>query len=79
MSACPKCSTADGGEMVYSTCTVRKAENEDVVQRLLANHPELELAELPEPLGNVFSGGMAAIFPHHFGSDGFFIAKLRKK
>ena len=70
---------ADGGEMVYSTCTVRKAENEDVVQRLLANHPELGPAELPEPLGNVFSGGMAAIFPHHFGSDGFFIAKLRKK
>ncbi len=70
---------ADGGEMVYSTCTVRKAENEDVVQKLLANHPELELAELPQPLGSVFSGGMAAIFPHHFGSDGFFIAKLRRK
>ena len=70
---------ADGGELVYSTCTVRKAENEEVVRRLLENHPELELAELPEPLGSVFKGGMAAIFPHHFGSDGFFIAKLRMK
>ena len=70
---------AEGGEMVYSTCTVRKAENEDVVQELLKNHPELELAELPEPLGSVFRGGMAAIFPKHFGSDGFFIAKLRKR
>ena len=70
---------AEGGEMVYSTCTVRKAENEDVVRKLLENHPELELAELPEPLGSVFKGGMAAIFPKHFGSDGFFIAKLRKR
>lgn len=70
---------ADGGEMVYSTCTVRRAENEEVVERLLAAHPELELMELPQPLGSVFKGGMAAIFPHHFGSDGFFIAKLRKK
>jgi 16S rRNA (cytosine967-C5)-methyltransferase len=52
---------ADGGELVYSTCTVRKAENEEVVRRLLENHPELELAELPEPLGSVFKGGMAAI------------------
>lgn len=70
---------AEGGELVYSTCTVRKAENEEVVEKLLAAHPELELAELPEPLGSVFKGSMAAIFPKHFGSDGFFIAKLRKK
>ena len=69
---------ADGGEMVYSTCTLRKAENEEVVKRLLESHPEIELAELPQPLGSVFSGGMASIFPKYFGSDGFFIAKLRK-
>ncbi|MBQ1519059.1 MAG: 16S rRNA (cytosine(967)-C(5))-methyltransferase RsmB [Ruminococcus sp.] len=69
---------ADGGEMVYSTCTLRKAENEEVVKRLLEAHPEIELAELPQPLGSVFSGGMASIFPKHFGSDGFFIAKLHK-
>lgn len=70
---------AEGGEMVYSTCTLRKAENEEVVKRLLEAHPEIELAELPQPLGSVFSGGMASIFPKHFGSDGFFIVKLRRK
>ncbi len=69
---------APGGELVYSTCTLRREENEQVVQRLLESCPGLEPAELPEPLGSRF-GSSAAIFPSHFGSDGFFIAKLRLK
>lgn len=66
-----------GGEMVYSTCTLRKAENIYVVEKLLANHDEIEPVVLPEPLGKKF-GSNADIFPCHFGSDGFFIAKFRK-
>lgn len=66
-----------GGEMVYSTCTLRKAENEYVIERLLANHSEIEPVPLPEPLGEKF-GFSASIFPCHFGSDGFFISKFRK-
>ncbi len=68
----------EGGEMVYSTCTLRKAENENVVERILREYPEMETVRLPEPLGSRF-GCMASIFPVHFGSDGFFIAKLRKR
>ncbi|MCM1506394.1 MAG: 16S rRNA (cytosine(967)-C(5))-methyltransferase RsmB [Ruminococcus flavefaciens] len=68
---------AVGGEMVYSTCTLRKAENEQVVEKLLADHPEIEPVMLPEPLGEKF-GISASIFPCHFGSDGFFISKFRK-
>lgn len=68
---------AVGGEMVYSTCTLRKAENEQVIEKLLANHSELEPLMLPEPLGKQF-GSSASIFPCHFGSDGFFISKFRK-
>ncbi|MDE5771544.1 MAG: 16S rRNA (cytosine(967)-C(5))-methyltransferase RsmB [Ruminococcus sp.] len=66
-----------GGELVYSTCTLRKAENEQVVEKLLSNHPEIEPVRLTEPLGEKF-GSSADIFPCHFGSDGFFIAKFRK-
>ncbi|MDE6034688.1 MAG: 16S rRNA (cytosine(967)-C(5))-methyltransferase RsmB [Ruminococcus sp.] len=66
-----------GGEIVYSTCTLRKAENENVIERLLSGHNEIEPVPLPEPLGGKF-GSMASIFPCHYGSDGFFIAKLRK-
>lgn len=66
-----------GGEMIYSTCTLRKAENDEVCDRLLENYPELEAVDLSGILGEKF-GTRASIFPCHFGSDGFFIAKFRK-
>lgn len=69
---------AVGGEMVYSTCTVKKAENDDVVKKLLANHPEIELAEIPEIMGNKMENP-ATLFPFRIKDcDGFFIAKFRK-
>lgn len=68
---------AVGGEMVYSTCTLRKAENIQVVEKILAEHKEIEPVILPEPLGKKF-GSSADIFPCYFGSDGFFISKFRK-
>lgn len=67
---------APGGEMVYSTCTLRREENDAVVARLLESCPGLEAAKLPGVLGERF-GSSAAIFPGYFGSDGFFIAKLK--
>lgn len=70
---------AVGGEMIYSTCTVRKAENEEVVTRLLENIPQIELAEMPEIMGKRLES-MTTLFPSDFdGNDGFFIAKLRIK
>ncbi|WP_028518636.1 16S rRNA (cytosine(967)-C(5))-methyltransferase RsmB [Ruminococcus flavefaciens] len=66
-----------GGTLVYSTCTVRRAENEEVCKRLLSEHPELEAVELPEMMEENF-GTMATLMPPKFGS-GFFIAKFRKK
>ena len=68
---------AVGGEMVYSTCTVRRAENEAVAERLLREHPELEPVELPEVFGQKF-GAMATLSPMYGFDDGFFIAKFRK-
>lgn len=67
-----------GGEFVYSTCTLRKKENDEVVGRLLEAYPELEPVSFLEDLGEPFGGHMASIFPKYFGSDGFFISKLRK-
>ncbi|MBR4627089.1 MAG: 16S rRNA (cytosine(967)-C(5))-methyltransferase RsmB [Ruminococcus sp.] len=68
---------AAGGELVYSTCTVRKAENEEVCERLLREHPELEPVELPEMMRERF-GCMATLSPMYGFDDGFFIAKFRK-
>lgn len=67
-----------GGQLVYSTCTVLKEENESVVQQFLAAHPDftLEPFELPG-IGRV-EEGMLTLWPHIHGTDGFFMAKIRK-
>ncbi|WP_339232188.1 16S rRNA (cytosine(967)-C(5))-methyltransferase RsmB [Geobacillus sp. FSL W8-0032] len=73
-----------GGALVYSTCTVEREENEDAITRFLADHPDFFLdagllERLPEPVRPHGKGGMLQLLPHHFDSDGFFIARLRKK
>ena len=42
---------ADGGTLVYSTCTFAPAEDEETVCRLLCAHPELTCRDLPAELG----------------------------
>lgn len=69
-----------GGVLLYSTCTVRRGENEDVVAGFLDRHKNftLEEFELPQPLGRVEEGQLT-LWPHRHGTDGFFIAKLRRR
>lgn len=75
-------SVREGGVLVYSTCTVLKAENEAVVSRFLAAHPEFS-AEPPfaaYPAIAEKTGGqtLTTLLPQMLGTDGFFIAKLRR-
>lgn len=67
-----------GGVLLYSTCTLLRRENEAVVNQFLAGHDDygLEGFTLPGPIGKV--EGMVTLWPHRCGTDGFFIAKLRK-
>lgn len=65
-----------GGELVYSTCTLNPAENESVVGQFLEEHSNFKGVSFLEELGEPFGGYTASIFPKHFGSDGFFIAKI---
>ena len=69
-----------GGTLLYSTCTVRTGENEEVVKAFLAAHPEfkVEAFTLPGPVGEC-EQGMVTLWPHRHGTDGFFICKLRKE
>lgn len=67
-----------GGELIYSTCTVNPAENEGVVDKFLANHPEFKGSVFLENYGYPFGTYKATLFPKYFGSDGFFISKLKK-
>ena len=69
-----------GGVLMYSTCTVLRRENEDVVKAFLENHHDFYL----EPLGlpGVFpknETGMLTLIPGEYDTDGFFICRLRRK
>ena len=55
-----------GGALVYSTCTIIRRENEDIVEKFLAAHKNFKLVEKKN------------LLPHVDGTDGFFAAKLRK-
>ncbi|HSB47125.1 MAG TPA: RsmB/NOP family class I SAM-dependent RNA methyltransferase [Candidatus Bilamarchaeum sp.] len=75
-----------GGELVYSTCTYAKEENEEVVKNLLENVVGARLEQIAldvphEPglseYGDEFKK-CYRIYPQHIESEGFFIAKIRK-
>ena len=69
-----------GGVLLYSTCTVLKAENEEVVKAFLANHDDyyLEPLDLPEVFPKNETG-MLTLIPGEYDTDGFFICRLRRK
>lgn len=75
-----------GGELVYSTCTYAKEENEMVVNNLLKNVPDAHLEtinlDIPHEQGLSEYGDefrkCYRIYPQHLQSEGFFIAKIRK-
>ena len=69
-----------GGILMYSTCTLVRAENEGVVEAFLQENNEFSLEPLPLPA--VFDkneSGMLALVPGEYDTDGFFIARLRRK
>jgi 16S rRNA (cytosine967-C5)-methyltransferase len=70
-----------GGTLVYSTCTISSRENEDRMQAFLDANPHFTAddlgAERPEyRLGR--DGRFLQLLPHRHGTDGFFIARLRR-
>ena len=68
-----------GGVLLYSTCTLLKRENEEVVAAFLAENKEfyLEPLSLPHPFPKNESG-MLTLVPGEYDTDGFFISRLRR-
>ena len=68
-----------GGVLVYSTCTLSKAENDDIIDWFLQRHPDFEKGSI-NGISNIKDGEYkVTVTPRMFNSDGFFIAKLVKK
>jgi 16S rRNA (cytosine967-C5)-methyltransferase len=78
------CNQADyvvpGGVLIYSTCTLLRRENEDVVKAFLTQRPDYTLEPLPLPAALPKNeSGMLTLVPGEFDTDGFFISRLRRK
>ncbi|MEH7388308.1 16S rRNA (cytosine(967)-C(5))-methyltransferase RsmB [Bacillus sp. JJ1521] len=73
-----------GGILVYSTCTIDYEENEGVIKTFLEQNKDFMLDEtlenyLPEIVKPYIKNGQLQLYPHYFGTDGFYIARLRKQ
>ena len=68
-----------GGTLIYSTCTILPEENENVTEEFLARHIDFTLDKftLPLPIGS--SKGHLTLWPQRFGTDGFYICRMRRK
>jgi len=73
-----------GGTLVYSTCTIDKEENTEVVKAFLENNQDFEIDMsikdlVPHKLETYIQDGMLQLLPHYFGTDGFFIVRLKRQ
>ena len=63
------------GVLCYSTCTITKAENEEIIDDFLQEHTNFEIEKCTQKYEN----GYVKLFPHTDNSDGFFVVRLRRK
>ena len=74
------------GRMVYSTCTFNPAENENIIEKFLEEHPNFEtidpFQQYPIIKDHGFQKGhsvhSARLYPHKFHGEGHFFAVLKK-
>ena len=72
-----------GGILIYSTCSLLKAENEDIIDFAIQNGFKIDFCKLKNNIGNLSNGSSVnegvyiKIFPNELW-EGFFVAKLIK-
>jgi 16S rRNA (cytosine967-C5)-methyltransferase len=74
-------SVRNGGRLVYSTCTLVRRENQDVVGEFLSSHPDFSLVPAADVLPRQGircpgQGTYLELLPHRTGTDGYFAAVM---
>lgn len=75
---------AEGGRLIYATCSVLREENDQVISAFLEGHPAFEPVPAKEILGReralaLGDGEALRLLPHVHGTDGFFARVLRRR
>lgn len=70
-----------GGIMVYSTCTIIRRENDDVIEEFLLRRPDFELESADQYFDEriVTERGFVKTYPNKGNLSGSFAARLKKK
>jgi 16S rRNA (cytosine967-C5)-methyltransferase len=68
-----------GGVLVYSTCTINRGENENVIEQFLKKHSDFKIESGPKQLDHFkTSGGFYRTVPYKQNMDGMFAVRMRK-
>jgi 16S rRNA (cytosine967-C5)-methyltransferase len=69
-----------GGTIVYSVCSVLQEEAELVIAHVLGQRPWLQPTPIEDAMVRQLAGGASTLrlLPHEHGTDGYFIASLRR-
>ncbi|MCK5762620.1 MAG: 16S rRNA (cytosine(967)-C(5))-methyltransferase RsmB [Clostridiales bacterium] len=67
-----------GGVLVYSTCTIDKKENDEVIKSFLDTHSEFVVDTMENVPVEFIDGNYLRILPNRHNMDGFFACRLKK-